>query len=599
MHPLFRRAMIKTEGGMLVKKVRFKDLSINTKFIVSLALLLLIPMILLFWFVNTRVNRELEAQSCQTVLETLKQAKTPLNTTVSDADYLSKEILANSTVQEYLRQCLCTPAEELFEYRYKVDLFLSQLLDSRPYILRAALFFNGELVTQSGAYLQTDTLPENIADLQLEKTVLYWTEAENNQAYLSRYERGYEITLLRAVNDIDNFGITLGTEKLTIREDYLCSLYSGVAAPQTQNMLLINDQGKVVSSIDKSLLDASTVKEDWYEMILGKSEGYFVTQDGRLISFCHLKNPGWYLVRIDSEVKMARSDSVVLICIALTLLFAVAFFTIQRKNIIAPIAELADEVRSFHDGNYTFTERRNAKDEIGELNRSCVEMGRYIQDLIERVYKSQLAEKETQLKNLQAQINPHFLYNTLESIRWMAIRNKQPDIAAQTEALARLFKHALNNGREMTTVREEISHVQDYMTIQTNRFGERIETLIQVEEEALDCVVLNLILQPLVENAYVHGLENKVGRGVVAVTVKRRINQLIYRVEDNGLGTDPEPVRRALAGKGEAGVALALTNIQNRLKYKYAVGYELIFDSVPGKGTTVTVTMPAQQETLL
>ena len=195
----------------------------------------------------------------------------------------------------------------------------------------------------------------------------------------------------------------------------------------------------------------------------------------------------------------------------------------------------------------------------------------------------------------QSQINPHFLYNTLDSIRWMAIRNRQMDIAKQTQALAQLLKHALNGGSENTTVREELKHLQDYITIQTNRFGDRIEVIVQADEEALNCSVLNLVLQPLVENAFVHGLENKIGHGIIEVRVSREGDVLTYSVADNGLGADPEPVRRALRGEEPEKNALALTNINKRLKYKYGEEHMLRFNSEPGKGTTVIVTMPAQE----
>ena len=566
-------------------------------FSVGLCMCLLLPLALLFVFINTNVTQELEHQASRTVLETLKQAKTPLISMVSDADYTSKEILGSDAVQDYLGMCLIQSPDEIYHYRYKVDLFLAQLLDSRDYIERAALFSNGEMVVQSGAYLQEDALPAETESLELDKTGLHWLPARDNQAYMSRHERGQEVVLLRSVNDVQTFGVMLGVEKLSIHEDYICSLYSGIAANETENMLLIDDDGNVISSMDKTCLGTNTAGQHWYSGVREGNEGWFVS-DGKLITYCRLNTPGWVLVRIDAQTMVAHGklvSGVILMSIALTLPFATVFFIIQRRNIIRPIMELSEEIRGFHDGNYTFTERQNAQDEIGVLNRACVEMGKYIQDLIERVYKSQLAEKETQLMYLQSQINPHFLYNTLDSIRWMAIRNRQMDIAKQTQALAQLLKHALNGGSENTTVREELKHLQDYITIQTNRFGDRIEVIVQADEEALNCSVLNLVLQPLVENAFVHGLENKIGHGIIEVRVSREGDVLTYSVADNGLGADPEPVRRALRGEEPEKNALALTNINKRLKYKYGEEHMLRFNSEPGKGTTVIVTMPAQE----
>lgn len=579
-----------------MKKHRFRDLGINQKFLWSICLILILPQTLMLLFINTSVAGNLRTQAARTVLETLKQAQTPLSTIVSDADYLSKEILSDNAVQEYLRRCLESPTEELFAYRYPVDLYLSQLLDSRSYILRAALFSGEEMVLQSGAYLQEDSLPADCDPQQLAVSRLEWGTVEDNQRYLSRYERGYEVTLLRAVNDLDRLGVMLGVEKLTIREAELRALYETVAGPNTEQLFLINDDAAVVSALDSGLLEQKTIDPALSAEILGRSEGYFFTPEDKLVCYFHMQDPGWYLVRIDTAVSVASGGLLIVFSIVLTLLFAVVFIVIQRRNIIRPIVELSEEVRSFHDGNYTFTTRRSGSDEIGLLNQACVEMGAYIQDLIERVYKSQLAEKESQLKQLQAQINPHFLYNTLETIRWMALRNKQPDIAQLAEALARLFKHALNDGREMTTVREELEHLKSYTIIQKSRFGDRITVTVSAEPEALSCRVLNLLLQPLVENAFVHGLEGKLGQGHVQVTIAVRSGVLTYTVADDGLGTDPAPVRQALENAAEdVDQCLALRNIHLRLRYKYGPDFGVTFESAPGQGTVVTAVMPAER----
>ena len=582
---------------MRMLKKRFRNLSINTKFLLSISIILLIPLMLLFLFIRTNVKERMKEQAAQTILEVVKQAKMPLSTFVRDTDYFSTQVLGNGDVQKYLRRCQSAAPETLYKYRYQVDLFLAQLLDSRPQVQRIALFVNNQVAVQSGAYLTRDSLPENMASLDLQSSGLHWGTAADNQAYLSYYERGYEVTLLRAVNDIYDFGTMLGVQKITVREEYLCSLYNTMVGPLTENIFLMNEQGEVISSQNKAWLNAHLQDDAAYQNIFGKHEGVYFLKDGRMVAFCYLKEPGWYLVRLDSNVVTASPDAVILICIVLVLLFCVVFFIIQKRSIIRPITELSEEVRSFHDGNYTFTDRRSADDEIGVLNRSCVEMGRYIQDLIERVYKSQLEEKEAQLKYLQAQINPHFLYNTLDSIRWMAVRNKQPVIAEQTQALAGLMRHALNQGRKMTTVREELEHLQDYITIQTNRFEDRIRIVVEAQPQTLDDRVMALLLQPLVENAIVHGLENKIGQGVIEVRIFHAEQDLVYIVEDNGLGADTRKIQEALAQDEPAEGSFALKNIQRRIQYQYGKAYGIRFESEKGIGTKVTVRMPIEKET--
>ena len=504
-----------------MKRFSIGNLGISAKFVTSLLAFLIAPLLLLFTLFNARFSAELERRSSQTVLETLKQARTPISSMVGDVGFVSKEILANESVQEYLSRCAYTDAGNLYEYRYPVDLFVDRLLDSRDYILHVALFdTDGERVAQGGTYLKTDQFPESVTIDQLAPLPLYWGNTQNNEEYLSKQARGYECISLRIINDLYQPTKPIGVEKISIKEDYVCSLYADTATKATINMLIVASDGKVVSSMDKNIIGQSITQWEEYPQITAKSSGYLLEED-TLMTWCALEDVNWKLIRIDQKepiINISFYRTSFYIFLSLIVIFSVVFFFIQRHTIIHPIKKLSEEVRQFHDGNYTFTVL-NRKDEIGMLNSSIVEMGSNIENLIEKVYKAQLSEKDAELKYLQAQINPHFLYNTLEAIRWMAVENNQPAIAVQVNALARLFKHALNSGKELTTVEEEITYLQDYITIQKNRFGDRINFRFYVEESVKQCQVINLILQPLVENAIVHGLEEKLSGGIVDIRV--------------------------------------------------------------------------------
>lgn len=581
-----------------MKRFSIRDLGISTKFVLSLLVFLIAPLMLLFGFFNARFSTELEQRSSQTVLETLKQARTPLSAMVNDVNFVSKEILANESVQEYLSQCAKADAQELYTYRYSVDLFVERLLDSRDYIQHVALFnVDGERVAQGGTFLEQDQLPEEDMISQLAPLPLYWSSTQYNEEYLSKKARGYECISLRVINDFNQLTTPIGAEKIAIREEYVCGLYASTATDATENMLLVTSDGIVVSSMDKSLINTSVAQLAAFDEITSCGAGYLLGED-TLTTWCKLDEVDWYLIRIDRKepiVNISFYRTSFYIFLSMILIFSVVFFFIQRHTIIHPIKDLSDEVRQFHEGNYTLTER-DRNDEIGMLNHSIAEMGHNIENLIEKVYKAQLSEKDAQLKYLQAQINPHFLNNTLESIRWMAIQNKQPDIAKQVQALARLFKHALNSGKETTTVQEEVTYLQDYVTIQKNRFGDRIRFQFAVDEAMHDCQVLNLILQPLVENAIVHGLEEKLSDGLVDIRVLGQGEDLLYIVEDNGLGADPTPIQAALQQNETSENAYALTNIHQRLVIRYGARYGITFESTLGNGTRVTVRMPQCRE---
>lgn len=580
-----------------MKRFSIGNLGISAKFVTSLLAFLIAPLLLLFTLFNARFSAELERRSSQTVLETLKQARTPISSMVGDVGFVSKEILANESVQEYLSRCAYTDAGNLYEYRYPVDLFVDRLLDSRDYILHVALFdTDGERVAQGGTYLKTDQFPESVTIDQLAPLPLYWGNTQNNGEYLSKQARGYECISLRIINDLYQPTKPIGVEKISIKEDYVCSLYADTATKATINMLIVASDGKVVSSMDKNIIGQSITQWKEYPQITAKSSGYLLEED-TLMTWCALEDVNWKLIRIDQKepiINISFYRTSFYIFLSLIVIFSVVFFFIQRHTIIHPIKKLSEEVRQFHDGNYTFTVL-NRKDEIGMLNSSIVEMGSNIENLIEKVYKAQLSEKDAELKYLQAQINPHFLYNTLEAIRWMAVENNQPAIAVQVNALARLFKHALNSGKELTTVEEEITYLQDYITIQKNRFGDRIDVRFYVDESVKQCQVINLILQPLVENAIVHGLEEKLSGGIVDIRVLADGSDLVYVVEDNGLGTDPKPIQQALHKNETSENAYALTNIHQRLTIRYGSGYGIEFESTQGSGTCVTVRMPQKE----
>lgn len=580
-----------------MKRFSIGNLGISAKFVTSLLAFLIAPLLFLFTLFNARFSAELERRSSQTVLETLKQARTPISSMVGDVGFVSKEILANESVQEYLSRCAYTDAGNLYEYRYPVDLFVDRLLDSRDYILHVALFdTDGERVAQGGTYLKTDQVPEYVTIDQLAPLPLYWGNTQSNEEYLSKQARGYECISLRIINDLYQPTKPIGVEKISIKEDYVCGLYEDTATKATLNILLIAADGKVVSSMDKSLIGQSITNWDEYSVISSKTSGYLLEED-ILMTWCALEDVNWKLIRIDQKepiINISFYRTSFYIFLSLIVIFSVVFFFIQRHTIIHPIKKLSEEVRQFHDGNYTFTVL-NRKDEIGMLNSSIVEMGSNIENLIEKVYKAQLSEKDAELKYLQAQINPHFLYNTLEAIRWMAVENNQPAIAVQVNALARLFKHALNSGKELTTVDEEITYLQDYITIQKNRFGDRIDFHFYVDESVKQCQVVNLILQPLVENAIVHGLEEKLSGGIVDIRVLADGSDLVYVVVDNGLGTDPKPIQQALHKNTTSENAYALTNIHQRLTIRYGEGYGIEFESTQGSGTCVTVRMPQKE----
>ena len=220
-----------------------------------------------------------------------------------------------------------------------------------------------------------------------------------------------------------------------------------------------------------------------------------------------------------------------------------------------------------------------------------------IKELIDKVYVSQIKEKESAYKALEAQINPHFLYNVLDSIHWAAIKQKDWEVSDRIEALSEFFRHVLNQGESITTVRSEIKYLQNYLYLLKNIFAGRIQICVDVDEKFLDCKMVKLVVQSLVENAIQHGMEDKEGMGNISVWAEQKEKNLYLHVEDDGAGADEDEIRRMIYEQGDIGEgAFALKNIHDRIQMQFGKEYGLVFESMINVGTVVTVKIPYETE---
>jgi two-component system sensor histidine kinase YesM len=248
-------------------------------------------------------------------------------------------------------------------------------------------------------------------------------------------------------------------------------------------------------------------------------------------------------------------------------------------SIIRPLLQLKKMMVDWSKGVGTPPQAASfEEDEVGAIGETFRRISSENRRLSERLIHSQLKEREAELRTLQAQIKPHFLYNTLDSIYWMAILQHNDDIAKMAVALSESFKLSLNKGKETIPVFKELQHIEHYMTIQNLRYKSRFRYIVEVEQELMGIEILKLVLQPLVENAIYHGLEPKIGEGAVRLTGRIEEGTAIFAVEDDGVGIkDPEATEQ---GYG-------LGNVRERLALYYGPTGTLRIDSEPNRGTTV------------
>ena len=292
--------------------------------------------------------------------------------------------------------------------------------------------------------------------------------------------------------------------------------------------------------------------------------------------------------RVTAAVAVAAAVSVMLI------VFTLWYSTRLARGITQPIGQLCEKAKRIGGGDFTVVPIGTRNGEIKTLDDGFNEMVGRVNALMEQEKASQSALRRTELALLQAQINPHFLYNTFDSIIWLAEAHKDADVVKMTTNLSTFFRNSLSKGRDIIPLETEKQQVESYLEIQQIRYQDILTYSIRIPDGLLRYLIPKLTLQPLVENAIYHGIKNKRGGGKIVVTGLEEGGDILLTVADNGSGMTEEQLGRLRRGEADdrRPGGLGLANVEQRLKLYYGEGYGLSFDSLPGRGTEVTVRIP-------
>ena len=266
------------------------------------------------------------------------------------------------------------------------------------------------------------------------------------------------------------------------------------------------------------------------------------------------------------------------------------------KIVNAPVRSLIKAMNAFENQaeNFRYKGGNESVTELRIISSSFEHMANTIQNLMERVHREEQELRKTELKALQAQINPHFLYNTLDSIQWMCEQGKTKDAAEMVRALARLFRISISRGRELITIKEELQHAENYLIIQSYRYRSQFSYTIDASDELMDCLCNKITIQPLIENAIYHGIDRMVDEGEIKITVKpaEDDDDILITVSDNGVGMTKEQCGKILAKDRSDSGGIGVKNVNDRLKIYFGKKYGLSIESELDVGTTVTVRIP-------
>ena len=314
---------------------------------------------------------------------------------------------------------------------------------------------------------------------------------------------------------------------------------------------------------------------------------------------------GWKTVGVFSVDEMMAGTYLVLTVmaggVALTLILVLIASGHLADSITEPILKLRMLMKEAEQGDLKVRFEGTSTDEIGELGQSFNNMIDRIDELVHMVYLEQQSKRNAELKSLQEQIKPHFLYNTLDTISWMARDYDAEDIVHLVDALSNMFRIGLSQGKDFITLREEVTHITNYLYIQKIRYKDKLQYVLDIPQALMGYSVPKLILQPLVENAIYHGIKVKRGGGTIRVLGRREAGKLKLIVADDGAGIAPEKLRALQEGLAAATPiseksSFGLFYIQERIRLCYGGEYGVTIDSVQGEGTQVMITLPEEWE---
>lgn len=411
------------------------------------------------------------------------------------------------------------------------------------------------------------------------------------------------VSLSRAVELTEGTSTTQGVLLVDLSYSSLEHLFDGVTTGKGGYVYLISSDGEILYHPRIQLIDSGRLQEN--NMIAagykdGNHQENFQGED-RIITVKSIGYTGWKVVGVTPKnvvsLNSIKTRLFIVFLITLILFILALINSYISSRITNPIKELEKSVGILEEGDLETPIFIGGSYEIQHLGNSIKNMTKQIRVLMDDIVEEHEAKRKQEFDTLQSQINPHFLYNTLDIIVWMIENEQKAEAVKAVTALARFFRISLSKGKSVITVKDELEHVRNYLMIQHMRFKNKFSYEIRAEEDCLDLTSLKLVLQPLVENAIYHGMEFMDGDGEIAINVWRTEDDLYMAVKDNGLGMTEEQVESLFSDQvhvtSKKGSGIGVKNVNERIKLYFGEKYGLTIDSEPDEGTSITICLPA------
>jgi two-component system, sensor histidine kinase YesM len=582
-----------------------KNLTIKQKLLLSYLILIIIPLGILALLTYNRSSDIVTKNITNINTQAMEELNSALEYTLQYSIKSSNIVIANKDLQEVLLKDIAG-----YEIGKQIDDFkkLSSYLESIQFDQNV---YRVRLYIKDGLYYDTENTNffsiNTIHNTDLYKKAIeyngqiYWT-APYNFKYAGITGTQNILSGVRMISNHGAYGEFIGV----VSVDLLVQDIKNILRKSTINkdgfVYLINKENQIITSSDDELLE-SKYKGIYNDSFLPERNLVWkkASLEGQdvLVYYKDIRYTGWKLavvIPVENVLRPSISLRNYTFIIMISIGFIAYFFAMIISNsTIRRIRDLIKTMKKAEQGDLTVKVKADRKDEIGELEKNFNHMLTKIEELAEEKFKVGKEAKNAELIALQAQINPHFLYNTLELITCKALKYKAKDITDLVNSMAQFYRLSLSNGRDIVSIGDEIAQIETYVYIQNLRFEECIKLEIDVDERIPELSILKLVLQPLVENAILHGImERDLQNGTIKIKGILDNEDIILKVIDDGVGmTDEEVLNIFLEENNRDGHGYGVKNVNKRLKINYGEQYGLTYKSVEGKGTTVEIRIPS------
>jgi len=579
---------------MFFKFKRFRDFSIRTKLIIGF-LTILLPLVLILSIVFYSYSAEIVLkQSLEQTREIVEQFSISLD------NYMGlmrnkMEILADSpTIQE-----------ELNTHQDKEDIKNDSFYSRNKRIRRIMLQIYSSVtmndveiygINETNHYLSLWSKKYEIPD----KDILFENAnlSKGRSVLVNNINDADTIQMIKMVKDLQTYK-PIGYIRFGLKRNYIEKMAKNINFGSDGSVVIFDENLNKISGIAHDSALSKLLKEK-------PSIGNFSYSEGKneyTAVHIHSDSTGWTTVGVIPlryiNKDLAGIQYLTVIIIVLTIIIGVTVSVIIAQSLILPLENTVNALEKFSRGDFAVRLKENRCDEIGKLNRIFNKAIKEINELMQKVTQSEILNKEMEFKTLQSQMNPHFLYNTLDTINWLAFKEKQTEICNLVAAISSLIRASISNKKSIITIEQELDYVKNYIYIQHIRYKDRFDIIYDIDESLLKQAVPKLIIQPIVENAIIHGIENSKNKNLLYISVKRENECIIIIVKDTGIGMTDEKVsellKEPLNAEGDeqkAHTNLGLYAVHKRIQLMYGDLYGLTVQSQAGEGTTVTLHIP-------